>query len=927
MTNISFDNPYLLLIAIPLLALILVPFFIAFRKQNRDKHVITSLILHLLMIVCVTLASAGLSATRIVTETNVYVVADVSYSSHLNFDEVDGYISKVRGKLPKNSKMGVVCFGKDAVVHNALGKKITSVSEATVDDSATDIYGALNYTASLFKPNVIKHIVLITDANQTDGANESDLRETIATLQQKDIHVNAIFVDATLPQDVAEIQVNSVEYVQSTYSGQGTEAVAYIQSNTTTTASVKLYKGEELVFEEAVDLIAGENEYAFTLDTTQETTNSVEEGVENGAEESGNSYTVSYTLTVEDEEDGLLLNNEYSFTQEITNKRKILLIGSSLTNDEKWEMDNAEQFFAGDDIELEVCRHLDDRKKLKVPTTIEELCGYDQIVISSINFPEQVEGYTQFIDNLNVAVSTYGKSLLTFGDLQLQAKTDGANDLENLENILPVQFGAPDDATLYGIVIDVSRSMNENGEMQKAKDAASFLIEQFNPSDGIILVSYAASGEVVMTMRNATEAGKAEAKAVLMGLKPIQGTYVAGGLERMQLEMSSHPNFSKKEVILIGDSEQASTTVGGTSATNVAKNMYAEGIRVSALNIGEESDQGQFKKITQSGKGKYYVGCSDAQLKSVLEGGDIVENITGTIVNNVTTAIRIQSPTDAVLDGINSFNPIKGYICGQAKGDAVVVLAVDHVRADGSTTKLPLYSYRSCGKGKVATFNSKLGGSWVDSKMPSAVTFIDKKGDQAGMTFFRNVLETNVPTERIDLPCLYTVTPSANTTIEVVPSNLYQTTSVEITLTTPSGKIETQALNFDGARHFATLETSELGKYDLEIKYVFDGKEYSTKTTFTIPYWEEYNRFAGYSAGLLYELVDGSGIVSWDGNDINFNINKDDIETYVYSFVVPLMITCVVLFIVDVCIRKLRWNDIKSIFVRQSKAQKKGGKR
>ncbi len=923
MTNINFDNPYLLLIAIPLLALILIPFFISFRKQNRDKHVIASLILHLLMIVCVTLATAGLSATRIVTETNVYVVADVSYSSHLNFDEVDGYISKVRDKLPKNSKMGVVCFGKDAVLHNALGEKITSVSEATVDDSATDIYGALDYTANLFEPNVIKHIVLITDANQTDGANESDLRETIAKLQQKDIYVNAIYVDATLPQGVGEIQVNGVEYVQSTYSGQGTEAVAYIQSNTATTASVKLYKGEELVFEEAVDLIAGENEYAFTLDTTQKTEDSVEDGVEDG----GRSYTVSYTLTVEDEDDGLLLNNEYSFTQEITKKRKVLLIGSSLTNDEKWEMDNAEQLFSGDDIELDVREHTDNRKKLKLPTTIEELCGYDQIVISSINFPEQVEGFTQFINNLNVAVSTYGKSLLTFGDLQLQAKTDGVNDLQNLENILPVQFGAPENATLYGIVIDVSRSMNENGEMQKAKDAASFLIEQFNPTDGIILVSYSVSGEVVMTMRNATEEGKAEAKAALMGLTPVQGTYVAGGLERMRLEMKSHTNFFNKEVILIGDSEQASSTAGGTSATNVAKNMYAEGIRVSALNIGEESDQGQFKQITQSGKGKYYVGCSDAQLESVLQGGDIVENITGTIVNNVTTAVRIQSATDAVLDGIDSFNPIKGYICAKVKGDAIVVLAVDYERSDGSTTKLPLYSYRACGNGKVATFNSKLGGSWVDSKTSSAVTFIDKNGEQAGMKFFRNVLETNVPTERIDMPCLYTVTPSANTTIEVVPSNLYRTTSVEITLTTPSGDSETQALHFDGTRHFAALETPEIGQYALEIKYVFDGKEYSTKTTFMIPYLEEYNRFAGYSAGLLYDLVDGRGVVSWDGDDISFSMDKDDIETYVYSFVVPLMIACVALFVVDVCIRKLRWNDIKSIFVRQSKAQKKGGKR
>lgn len=897
MTNINFDNPYLLLIAIPLAALVFIPFFIAFRKQNRDKHVVASLILHLLMIACVTLAAGGLSATRIVTETNVYVVADVSYSSHSNFDEVDGYISKVRRKLPQNSQMGVVCFGKDAVVHNALGGKITSVSEAVVDDSATDIYGALQYTADLFDPNVIKYIVLITDANQTKGDDESRLQETIAALKQRGIRVNAIFVDATLPTDECEVQVNGVEYVQSTYLGQGTEAIAYIQSNTEMTATVKTYKGDELIETAAVDLIIGENDYTFTLDTSE-------------------AGSFDYTLTVEDEEDAFPSNNTYSFTQTVTAKRKVLLVTA-----ESGDVTNAKQLFQGDDIELNIRQYTSsmkkNNKKLKVPTTLEELCSYDQFILSGINIPEEVEGYTQFIDNLNVAVSIYGKSLLTFGDLALHTKTEDAVDLQNLENILPVQFGSNEnDATLYGLVIDVSRSMNEKGKMQKAKDAACFLIDQFQPTDGIIIVSYCASGATVMSMRNANETGKAMAKAAIEDLTPIQGTYVAGGLERMQTEMRGHSNFLNKQAILIGDSMQASTTSAGESSVAVAAEMYGEGICVSALNIDNEDDEGNFKGIAAAGKGKYYKGFTDEQLKSVLEGA-MVENLRGQIVQQ-TTAVHIQLPTDKVLSGIRSFNSIKGYICGQAKGDAVVVLTVDYERTSGVKTKLPLYSYRTCGKGKVATFNSSLSGTWVTG-------FLDKNGEKAGMTLFRNMLDTNIPNERIDAPCLYKVTPSSDTEIEVIPGNLYQETAVEVTLTTPSEETITYTLNFDGSRHFGRIETTEIGKYGLQIKYALNGKEYVTNTTFMVPFLEEYDRFAGYSAGLLYDLVDDLGVVSLDGEDISFNTDKDEIETYIYSFVVPLMIVCVALFVVDVCIRKLRWEDIKSLFVRTNKS-KKGGK-
>ena len=59
MRNISFDNPLWLLIAIPLFAAVLVPFFLAIRKDNKSKSVIASLVLHLVIVVCVALAAAA----------------------------------------------------------------------------------------------------------------------------------------------------------------------------------------------------------------------------------------------------------------------------------------------------------------------------------------------------------------------------------------------------------------------------------------------------------------------------------------------------------------------------------------------------------------------------------------------------------------------------------------------------------------------------------------------------------------------------------------------------------------------------------------------------------------------------------------------------------------------------------------------------
>ena len=59
MRSISFDNPYLLLLFIPLLAAVIVPVAIAIRKDNRSKSVVTSLILHLLIVCMIVLSVAG----------------------------------------------------------------------------------------------------------------------------------------------------------------------------------------------------------------------------------------------------------------------------------------------------------------------------------------------------------------------------------------------------------------------------------------------------------------------------------------------------------------------------------------------------------------------------------------------------------------------------------------------------------------------------------------------------------------------------------------------------------------------------------------------------------------------------------------------------------------------------------------------------
>ena len=114
MRNISLDNPIYLFILIPLLLLIIIPFAIAIRKDNRSKSVVVSLIIHIVIACLVALGLAGTVLTTIMTRTQVIIVADVSYSANRNLDKVDEYINTVVEALPQKSDVGIVCFGKDS---------------------------------------------------------------------------------------------------------------------------------------------------------------------------------------------------------------------------------------------------------------------------------------------------------------------------------------------------------------------------------------------------------------------------------------------------------------------------------------------------------------------------------------------------------------------------------------------------------------------------------------------------------------------------------------------------------------------------------------------------------------------------------------------------------------------------------------------
>ena len=73
-----------------------------------------------------------------------------------------------------------------------------------------------------------------------------------------------------------------------------------------------------------------------------------------------------------------------------------------------------------------------------------------------------------------------------------------------------------------------------------------------------------------------------------------------------------------------------------------------------------------------------------------------------------------------------------------------------------------------------------------------------------------------------------------------------------------------------------------------------------------IPFLPEYDAFAVFDRFKLYEFMRDNGTVTVDGIPSLEN-NKEDITTYRVSYVIPLLIFAVALFVADVLIRKLKF--------------------
>ena len=891
MKNISFDNPYLLLIFIPIAIAIIVPFIISISRDNGNFGWKISLGIHLAIAALVTLAVAGLMSVTVLTKTTVYVVADVSYSSEKNLDKIDEYIRDIEESLPPNSELGVVCFGNDCVILTSAGRTLRSVSEARVDNTATNIASALNFTSELFTEGRIKRIVLITDGNDTVNKDVGTVASAVEQLKDKDIKIDAIFLDNTLTEDDREIQLSTVEASRSTFLGHDSAAQLILQSASEANVMLELYSKRTGELDESfvkINYTVISAEPGLNVITLPLPTN-----------ESGD---FDYKVVATTEDDLSLYNNEQTFSQSVVGKLQVLLITGTAE-----DVTTLTQTYAG---RADVHPCVVNSSHTDVPFTVEALAKYDEIVLSNVDVMN-INNVNAFVDSIDKVVSQYGKSLVAIGNLGIQ--NSDTPSLKNLEELLPLKYGnANADGRLYTFIMDISHSMFMASRLFAAKEAAIKLISVLEDDDYVCLVTF--SGEV-MVNRLPTKLSECRQDLInqIYDLETGQGTYLGQGLKSALDAMESLP-VSEKQVMLISDGK--SFTNEPENAVAVSTDLNRAGITVStinAVNLYDTKSCTLLKNIASAGGGYYYEMKNPDNVEDLVFGS-VAEDMTNAVIT-ANSAVTVARPKDDAVHGISSLPNILGFVQSVAKYDATVPVTVKYVKPNGYAMNLPLYAYREHGNGRIAAFTSSLSGDWTSMWTQESKEALAK-----------NILATCAPEERVDYPFAVKLEPGTHQTyIEIIPGVLdpYATTTIMVTY--PDGKTITRELLFDSQKYFYTFASSKIGSYTITVSYSYEGinEPFVAKTGFDIPYLPEYDAFANFDKSNVYEIIRGNGTIT-EGEIPSLENDEGEVATHKISYRVPLLIAAVALFIIDIIVRKLKWNDFNSFFekIRRRKGER-----
>ena len=905
MTNfrINFLYPWLLLLLIPAIAFTLFSYYKLGKRYRCTRNRIVSMALHLtvMLLAIAILAGITFSYFKPNTENEVILLVDASYStSEDSQDDLDDFIKAVIDNTDSKFKLGIVTFGYDQVyaaeLTNDTSKLYSSYLESPKPDtSATDIASAITYASGLFNKPETARIVLLSDAIETD----SEVKNIIKSVAAKGIKVDTVHFSENKIEDEVQI-VDMIKPDEKINVGQKFTVSVSIESSYEGEATLTPYDNE----------VAGES-----INVT------LKKGM--------NTVTVPYMFTlpglhemffeIEGAYDTIAMNNTYLSYIYLEIFDDILIIES--IDDES---ENLTKMLQGEN-NVTVINSADTEA---MPKTVDALRAYDEVILCNVANKDLPEGFDQI---LYTYVSEFGGGLFTVcgaeegstpGSADWTANAYTREDMNKTlyQQMLPVEIIDYTPPAAVMIIIDTSGSMYSSGDVAGSKlgyaiQGAESCLDALTERDyvGIMTLADSYSEEIELTPRPQRDKilsaiGQLEEDA-LNGLVG-GGTIFSAALERAGKALSAMTQVEKKHIIIVTDGEPASTDeedyqywfqenaklgittsiVGIECSSSAVRNMQ----NVLVEYAGMTEDNFHDVKDVEDTPSVMYDDLNVKEIKETnYEQFDIKVSITSSpIFNGVElrgSYIPVDDENNLTLDG---FYGVK------LKNDATVILSGQYT---------PLYAEWQVGKGKVGTFACDLNGAWSS----------DFVNSEEGIKIVNNIVKSLYPKERVKPLEIDAEWSGDNYTTQLsIFTDLGEGEYIEATITSPlaEGELEPRVQVFTASAKdgYSRMEfgVTTPGLHEILVqRKSADGTVLAEQIIYKpLSYSKEYDAFPDEQAAadLIVYLAEASGgEVITDPVYVFQNAAK-----YTHVVIDPrvaFMIIVIILFLLDIAVRKFKW--------------------
>lgn len=889
MTNLSINftnSAWWLLLLIPAVVFTLISYFRLNKRYRCTRNRIVSITMHLIIMLLAIALLAGFTIEYYTpdTEREVVLLVDVSYTTNESIDKTDDFIKTVIDSCDSMYRLGIVKFGYDQVYAVEIGsdtEKMFSeyLAAPNPDTTATDLASALTYTASLFKHPDRARIILLTDALETDGSAEN----MIKSLAAKGINVDTVYlggenpeqevqiIDAT--QSVPKIEIN-VPFelkvtVESTYAGQAT-ITPYDNSQPGTPMQIDLVQGVQTI----------SIPYTFAW---------------------GGMHVMSFEIA--DVDDTLAQNNTYYNHIYIETFTEILVIESIE------EESSSLVAMLGEELNVDVVDVADPNN---MPTTLDELRSYDEIMLVNISNDDLPTGFDeilyQYVHDIGGGLFTVcgNEADSSSGDWTANAYTREDMYGTKYQEMLPVEIVNYTAPVGVVIIVDTSGSMMgspyESSKLYWAMQGAQACLDALTERDyvGIMTLADKYTEELSLTPR--TQRDKILGVIADLEEAAINGTITSGGtifsasMERAGKALAARSDIEKKHIIIVSDAEPAD---GDTEQYNYwAEENAKMGITMSVVGI-DATPSGANRMIDLLVN---HAGCKEENFINVSQGNyDTLptlmrENLEVPEIKSVnyetfTPEIRVYN---SITNGIDQEDmpTLDGYYGVKLKPEATAILA-------GKYT--PIYSQWDFGKGRVGTFACDLNGTWSAEFTNSSI----------GIKLINNIVYSLFPIENIRVNDVEaTITGDNYTTNLSIFTELADDERIKVTVTSPTNAQQVFEADKESGYSRMSFAVKEPGMHTIMVQKLDSaGNELAYTTIYkSLSYSKEYDGFVDREAAeALIEKIatDTEGVVIEDALQV-----FDNVVEYLHVVIDPRIafaIAIIACFLVDIAVRKFKW--------------------